>query len=126
MSIPLAENELQTTAPDPTTTYRRPNYDVSELEDHYELRVLMPGVAKDGVNVSLNGRQLEVAGSRSQRPNDEWRPILRELNWDDYKLNLELNVAVNEDAIDANVSDGMLSLTLPKPEEERPRSIPIN
>ncbi|MEM1296309.1 MAG: Hsp20/alpha crystallin family protein [Verrucomicrobiota bacterium] len=125
MSIPLAENELQTTAPDPATTFRRPNYDVSELDDHYEIRVLMPGVSKDGVSVSLHGRHLEVAGTRSQTPAEDWRPILRELDWNDYKLNLELNVDVNEGAIDASVSDGLLNLTLPKPEEQKPRSIPI-
>tara|TARA_R110002096_G_scaffold376724_2_gene570456 strand:+ start:2213 stop:2587 length:375 start_codon:yes stop_codon:yes gene_type:complete len=124
MSIPLAENELRTQ--EPTQTFRRPNYDVSESEDHYQLRVLMPGVPKEGVNVALNGRHLEVGGTRSQKPGEDWRPILSELNWDDYKLNLELNVAVNEDAIDANVSDGLLSLTLPKPEEEKPRTIPIH
>jgi HSP20 family molecular chaperone IbpA len=51
--------------------------------------------------------------------------MLTELNWDDYRLNLELNVRVNEAAISAQVTDGVLRLTLPKAEEAKPRRIEV-
>lgn len=127
MQTPFATNELS--VPKNTETprrYRRPYYDVHPDSEHYEIRVLMPGVGKDGVNVSLEGRNLQVHGTRGHRPNEDWRPILNELDWDDYRLHLELNAPVDENAIAANVDDGVLRLTLPKPEESKPRRIEVN
>ena len=126
METPFATNELS--IPDPSESprsFRRPFYAVHPSNDQYEIQVLMPGVAKDHVNVSLEGRNLQIHGSRDDRPGDGWRPILNELNWDDYRLHLELNVPVEEDAISANVDDGVLRLTLPKSEDSKPRRIEI-
>lgn len=105
--------------------FRRPPYDVEANADGYKINVFMPGVARDGVTISMNGRNLEIEGVRHDRPQASWRPILTELQWDDYRLGLELNVRVNESAISAQVTDGILSLTLPKAEEAKPRRIEV-
>jgi HSP20 family molecular chaperone IbpA len=105
--------------------FRRPIYEVEANADGYNIHVFMPGVAKDGVNIALNGRNLEIEGTRRERPQESWRPVLTELNWDDYRLRLELNVRVNESAISAQVTDGVLRLTLPKAEEAKPRRIEV-
>jgi HSP20 family protein len=105
--------------------FRRPLYEVEADADGYKIHVFMPGVAKDGVSISLNGRNLEIQGTRRDRPQASWKPILTELPWDDYRLRLELNVKVNEAAISAQVTDGILRLTLPKAEEAKPRRIEV-
>lgn len=105
--------------------FRRPLYEVDANDDGYQISVFMPGVAKDGVNIALDGRNLEIEGTRKDRPQGSWRPIMTELNWDDYRLRLELNVRVNESAISAQVTDGVLRLTLPKAEEAKPRRIEV-
>jgi len=110
---------------EPPRRYRRPYYDVRTDDDKFELRVVMPGVGKDGLEVHLNGRNLQIEGKRSSFRQESWRPLVRELNWDDYQLNLELNVEVNEEGISARVEDGVLRLTLPKAEEAKPRRIEI-
>lgn len=105
--------------------FRRPIYEVEANAEGYKINVFMPGVAKDGVNIALNGRNLEIEGTRRDRPQESWRPVLTELNWDDYRLRLELNVRVNESAISAQVADGVLRLTLPKADEAKPRRIEV-
>lgn len=105
---------------------RRPYYDVAARDHEYEIRVVMPGVGKDGVKVQLHGRNLQIDGTRGVVRKESWRPLFRELNWDDYRLHLELNVDVNESAIAAKVDDGVLKLTLPKAEEAKPRRIEIS
>jgi HSP20 family molecular chaperone IbpA len=105
--------------------FRKPVYQVEGNAEGYQISVSMPGVAKEGVNIALHGRNLEIEGTRRERPNESWRPVLSELNWDDYRLHLELNVLVNESAISAQVTDGVLRLTLPKAEEAKPRRIEV-
>lgn len=123
----VSQNQTSQPAPtEPSRRYRRPYYDVLARDEDYELRVVMPGVGKDGVNVQLHGRNLQIDGQRGGLRKETWRPLFRELNWDDYRLNLELNVDVNESAIAAKIEDGVLHLTLPKAEEAKPRRIEIS
>jgi HSP20 family protein len=119
----MATNELNPTSD--RRRLRKPLYEVEGSKDGYHINVYMPGVGKDDVSIALNGRNLEIQGTRKERPEASWRPMLTELNWDDYRLNLELNVRVNEAAISAQVTDGVLRLTLPKAEEAKPRRIEV-
>lgn len=106
--------------------FRRPHYDVVTGTEEYQLRVVMPGVAKNGVHVQLHGRNLQIDGEREPVRREGWRALSRELNWDPYRLSLELNVEVNEGAIAAAMENGVLCLTLPKAEEAQPRRIQIS
>ena len=119
----MATNELNPTSD--RRRLRKPLYEVEGSNDGYHINVFMPGVGKDGVSIALHGRNLEIQGARKGRPEASWRPMLTELNWDDYRLNLELNIRVNEAAISAQVTDGVLRLTLPKAEEAKPRRIEV-
>jgi len=106
--------------------FRRPRFTVIPVEDGHELRVVMPGVSKEAVSVQIDGHQLRIEGSRSDRPQAGWRPLLQELSWEDYRLVLELNVQIEEGAISAEVSDGVLHLRLPKAEAAKPRRIEVS
>ena len=121
----MTSNMEKNTATEASRRYRRPYYDVAAREEEYELRVVMPGVGKDGVKVHLHGRNLQIDGQRGALRRETWRPLFQELKWDDYRLNLELNVDVNESAIVAKIEEGVLHLTLPKAEEAKPRRIEI-
>lgn len=125
MNFPLTSRKTQNQESEGFRSFRRPFYDVLEAKDNYEIRVVMPGVGKDGVHVSQHGRFLEIEGARHHQPKEDWRPILNELNWDDYRLSLELNVPVDEAAIGAHLEDGVLQLTVPKSEEAKPKRIEV-
>lgn len=105
--------------------WRRPLYDVSENEDGFSVRVNLPGVSKDGVDISLEEDVITVTGNRKSDLPKGWRALRRELPMGDYRLSLRLNVPVNEDQIQARVENGVLDLNLPKAEEVKPRKIKI-
>jgi HSP20 family molecular chaperone IbpA len=121
-----AETTATSPADETVRRLRRPRHSVVSGAEGHELRVVMPGVSKEGVSIQLDGRLLRIEGSRSDRPKPEWRPVLRELAWDDYRLVLELNVQIDEGAIVAEVNDGVLTLRLPKAESAKPRRIEVS
>ena len=127
----MSHTELQTTTKESTnqattTAWRRPAYDVSENADDFNVRVSLPGVSRDGVEISVEDEVLSITGTRTKSVSESWRPLRRELPNGDFRLDLRLNVAVNEEKINAKVADGLLDLTLPKADEVKPRKIKVS
>ena len=109
-----------------TRSWRRPQYDISESNDAFSVHVSLPGVSREGVDISLDDDTLTVVGTRTNQVPEGWRPLRRELEQGDYRLSLRLNVPVNEAKIKASVADGVLDLSLPKADEVKPRKIKIS
>lgn len=127
----MSHTELQTQpnqAPAQTEprTWRRPAYDVSENADDFNIRVNLPGVSREGVDISVEDEVLTIVGRRTKSAHEDWRPLRRELPSGGFRLSLRLNVAVNEAKIKAKVADGILDLTLPKADEVKPRKIKVS
>ena len=106
-------------------TWRRPRYDVSENDEAFAVRVAVPGVNRSGVDISVDGDLLSVTASRASKAPDSWRQLRREIGESDYRLNLRLNVPVDENKISATVKDGVLNLNLPKADQVKPRKIEV-
>lgn len=106
--------------------WRRPLYSVNEDAEAFHVRVDVPGVKKSGVDISVDQDILSLTAARKDAVPSEWRPLRRELPAGDYRLNLRLNVPVDESQISAKVTDGVLELTLPKAEEVKPRKIAVD
>ena len=106
--------------------WRRPYYDVFESKDAFDVKVSLPGVGRDEVEVSVDGSELTIVTTRLSDPTAEWRPLRQELPKGDFRLNLRLNVLINADKIKAKVEDGILNLTLPKADDYKVRKIKIN
>lgn len=105
--------------------WRRPTYDVSENADDFNVRVNLPGVGRDGVDISIEEEVLSITGTRMKTVSEDWRPLRRELTSGDFRLDLRLNVAVDEAKIKAKVVDGVLDLKIPKADEVKPRKIKV-
>lgn len=108
-----------------TASYRRPQFRVNETSEAYELDVLVPGVDKAGVEVSLDDGTLSVTARRATAAPENWRPLRQEIPAEDYRLTLRVNVPVDEAHIEATVADGVLRLRLPKAEQAKPRKIDV-
>ncbi len=125
METALKTQENQNKESAEKTYFRRPAYRVIPNEEEYQIRVVMPGVNREGVKVCLDGRRLDIEGKHLYTPSKDWRGVSKEIDWDDYRLALNLNVDIKEDAISAHVENGILTLRLPKPEESKPKTIEV-
>lgn len=105
--------------------WRRPRYDVSENDDAFSVSVVLPGVNRSGVDLSIEQDVLTIIGKRAVGLPEGWRPLRCELPDGDFRLSLQLNVDINEAQISARVEDGILELSLPKADEVKPRKIEV-
>lgn len=125
----MSTTELDTikTKQEPTSqVWRRPHYDVLENKDAFDVRVSLPGVNRSGVDITVDGDNLNITATRSEEDADNWRPLRQELPKGDFRLSLRLNVLIKEDKIKAHVENGILNLQLPKADELKPRKIKID
>lgn len=108
-----------------TESLRKPRYNVKGSTDAYEVRVEMPGVAKDGVKIDLDDSILTLRGDRTASVPEGLKTLHRELSPLSYLLRLRVNTPVNEDQMTAKFEDGVLVLSLPIKEAAKPRQIPV-
>lgn len=105
--------------------YVLPEVNIFEEKDGYALEAEMPGVSKEGLEVLLEGNELTIVGHR-QRPTGHGELIFRESHTADYRRVFELDPAIDTRRIVAKMNQGVLTLTLPKSEEVKPRRIAVN
>lgn len=109
-----------------TQNWRRPYFDVVENDDSFDVKVSVPGVNRDGVDISITGENLSIIAKRAHVDKKGLRVLRQELSEDDFRLNLKLNVPIDEENAQAKVEDGILNLTLPKSAESKTRKIKIS
>ena len=115
-------NELQT-----TPERRRslvPASRVLEDEGRVAVRIEMPGVAKGDLDIQAEGQQLTVTGRR-QEPATDGTWLLRERPRGDFHKTFSVDGSIALDQIEAELADGVLTLTLPMKEASKPRKIEI-
>jgi len=116
------ENNL---APNQPTEYVTPEVNIYETQEGYLVEAEMPGVSKQGLEVTLEGNELTVIGRRNQEtfPGEI---VFRESRPDAYRRVFELDPAIDTGKIRAVMDQGVLQLTLPKSESVKPRRIQID
>ncbi|HEY2051364.1 MAG TPA: Hsp20/alpha crystallin family protein [Caulobacteraceae bacterium] len=103
-----------------------PSTDVYETEDGLTLVMEMPGVALDGLDVSLEDGVLRVEGRLDPSKYQGLAPVYTEYNVGHYARSFALSDKVDQDNIGAKLEDGVLTLTLPKAASTRPRRIAVS
>jgi len=103
--------------------YLTPEVDIHETKDEYILEADMPGVGKDGLEVSLEGNELTITGRRRPAPSGE--VLYRESHGLDYRRAFVLDPMVDSGRIRATIEQGLLRLCLPKAEKVKPRKITV-
>ena len=103
-----------------------PTVDISETENGFEIRAELPGVAKDDLHVSVKDNLLTLSGEKRQDNGDDTQNYRRvERRYGSFQRRFTLPSEVTADAIKAEYSDGVLTLSIPKPEVAKPTEIPI-
>ena len=103
----------------------RPRYEVRESDDAIALTAYLPGVAKEGLEITAENNQLRVFGRRNWTQPEGWTLLHREAVKAPFELVLEHENSFDAAKIQAELRDGVLKLTLPKAEALKPRKIAV-
>jgi HSP20 family protein len=96
------------------TDLRTPNYDCQEQPDAVKLVVYVPGVEAAGVEIEARGSDLVITARKAHFVRVNWTGLHLEAAQRDYRLRLRLGVGFDYAAAQAEIHDGVLTLTLPK------------
>ena len=100
--------------------------DVVESDDAYIVKASLPGVDPDDINITYDNHILTLTTEvRAEEEKKEERYLLRERRYGSFTRSITLPNQVDASKIDANFDAGVLTLTLPKAEEMKPRRIQI-
>jgi len=102
-----------------------PSASVVEAGDGYTLEVEMPGINKEGLEISIGNNELTVLGHRSL-PAVEGTLIHRESRPENYRRTFELDPSIDANKISAKIDQGVVAVTLPKAEHIKPRKITVS
>jgi HSP20 family protein len=102
-----------------------PMSSVMENPDGYTLEVEMPGVNKEGLEISVENNELTIIG-RHSLPVIDGTVIHRESRRGNYRRSFELDPSIDTGKIVAKTNQGVVTLTLPKMEEVKPRKIDVS
>lgn len=102
-----------------------PPADVTETNEAYVVHVELPGVRKDQVDVQLQDRGLIISGEIPEQSEDDGRRRQSSRRTGRFEYRTYLPGEVKADAVSAQLSDGVLTVTVPKPEAAKPRKIEI-
>jgi HSP20 family protein len=103
-----------------------PATDIVEHENEYVVNLELPGVRKDDVKITMQDNTLTVRGEKSEEKESKGTNYHRvERSYGAFERSFALPSSVRADKIDASFKDGILSMTLPKAEEAKPKQIEV-
>ena len=102
-----------------------PPASVGEISDGYMLEIEMPGVKKDGLEISVENNELTIIGRRSL-PAMEGTLVHRESRPENFRRAFEIDPSIDANKISAKIDQGLVTLTLPKAEHVKPRKITVS
>lgn len=106
------------------TTWFNPLANIFETKDGYVLEAEMPGVNKEGLEITVENNELTIIGRRSDTAMSG-DVVYRESRDLDYRRVFDLDPSIDSGKISAKMENGVLTLTLPKAESVKPRKIQI-
>lgn len=105
--------------------YVTPPVNLHQDAEGYTLEVEMPGVGKDGVEITAGDGKLVIVGHRKAAEN-VGKAIYRERNSRGFRRVFDLDPSIDTGAISAHVEQGLLTVQLRKAESAKPRKITVS
>ncbi len=101
--------------------------DVREDADHIYVEAELPGFKKDDVDITLENQTLTISAQRKEQTNGEKMGdlLLNERRYNRFLRSFTLPPTVDEQTVNARLQDGVLTITLNKREETKPRKIVV-
>jgi len=104
-----------------------PALDVHQDKDHVFVKVELPGMKKEEIEISLHDGVLSIAGERKHEDKTKKEGAFRsERYFGRFRRSVALPTTVDSAKVTATYKDGILTVTLPKAEEAKPKQIQVN
>jgi len=112
---------------EPTAPVRMflPTTDIYETDQALTVVMEMPGVDKEKVEINVEDGVLTVEGRIDFSKYEALQPVYTEYNIGNFRRSFDLSNSIDQDKIRADMKDGVLTLTLPKAEQAKPRKIAV-
>jgi len=112
--------ELERLLNNAATRQSDPKVNIVQTENGSELRIAIPGIKKEQLNINMEDRILKI---ESEKENDEtisksYTYLIKEFDYTNFKTEYKISGKVDIEKIDANYSDGILTIFLPLKREE--------
>ena len=103
-----------------------PSVDVVENDDNFQIIAELPGIKMEDVNISLADNILTLKGEKKNEISENKRNFYRvERSYGRFQRSFSLPSTVDAERVQANLDNGVLTITLPKSEKAKAREIPI-
>ncbi len=107
--------------------FTSPNVDIIENVDSFIIKAELPGITKEDISIDLKDSTLTISGEKKTEKTDESKTYHKtEISYGKFSRSFQIPLDIAVDKIEAKFKDGILTLTLPKGEEEKPKQIEIN
>ena len=106
---------------------RMPAVDVEETGDAYIIKAEMPGFKEDDVKITVDKHVLHISGEENSKDEEKEgrKYLIKERRHTSFERSFSLPDGLDESAINASFENGILTVTLPKLPEEKPRHIEV-
>ena len=101
------------------------DYWIEETDTGFTVRAHLPGLKQDDVNVTARDGVLTISGKRKLTAPEGYQPTRRERMDYDFSRSFRLPQVVDVASADAQLEDGVLTLSLKKHEKAQPRQIAV-
>jgi len=103
--------------------------DIRQDQDHFYVEAELPGFKKEEVDITLENQTLTISGERKTEKTAEEKKgelLLNERRYTRFLRSFTLPPTVNDQTVNAKLTDGVLTITLNKREETKPRKIAVS
>lgn len=104
----------------------QPNVDISECDDAIEVKVDLPGIKPEDVDISVFDNRLTIKGEREEEKETKEKTVHRvERRYGSFYRSIELPAGTSADDVSAESDNGVITITLPKPPEAQAKRIAV-
>ena len=100
--------------------------DIREDGDHFYVEAELPGYKKDEVDISMENQMLTITAEHKSQTDKKGDVLLHERRYSKFQRSFTLPPTVDNNSVQAKLADGVLTITLNKREETKPRKINVS
>lgn len=103
-----------------------PSVDLSESDDSLQIRMDVPGIKAEEINIEVSGNTIRISGEHKEEKEEKGKTFHRlERKSGSFTRALTLPAGVKEDKVSAECKDGVLTITLPKTEVAKTQTVKV-